>query len=53
MNCICEEKIIQLEIKTKESGWFTTTLEIKFCPFCGRDLSIKESNMNEPVSLLC
>jgi hypothetical protein len=37
--CICEqEEIVDCEIQTRESGWFSIDDDIKYCPFCGRKL---------------
>jgi hypothetical protein len=36
---ICKEEILDVEIYTKESGWYTPRdFDVKFCPYCGRKL---------------
>lgn len=35
---VCKETIIDLQIQTNESGWFSIDKKIKCCPYCGRKI---------------
>jgi predicted nucleic acid-binding Zn-ribbon protein len=35
---ICSEEIMEIEIRTRKSGWFYIEEDIRFCPYCGRKL---------------
>lgn len=36
---ICKDGILDIEVYTRESGWFYADEDVKFCPFCGRELN--------------
>lgn len=44
---ICKEKIVDIEILTITSGWFFVDEEIRFCPFCGRELNEQNNRQRE------
>lgn len=37
---VCKETIIDLQIQTVQSGWFSIDKKIKCCPYCGRKLKL-------------
>lgn len=37
---VCKETIVDLEIRTVQTGWVSIDKKIKFCPYCGRKLEL-------------